>query len=93
MINILYQLTNIKIGWMALAVSILTTKTIDQALIEMDPGLGQDYKLIRYQEDEDIIILRNQGLTWKEIGQIFNCSNNAAYSRAKNFRERSRLTA
>jgi hypothetical protein len=74
------------IGFLSLALCIFTTLTVDQALEEIAPDPDIDNRLLRRQEDEDLIKLK-PGMSWGELGEIFNITSVAAFKRAKYYRE------
>lgn len=79
------MLSTPELGWMSLALAILTTLTVDQAFEKLAPDPDTDLALLRRQEDEDLVRLRST-TTWKELGEIFNISPAAAFKRAQNFK-------
>jgi hypothetical protein len=88
------NLSSITIGWIALALCVLTKKTVDQAMDTIAPDPDADQDAIRQLENEDIISLKkNYGLSWEQIGDIFGLSDTAAFYRAKRFKEKLNKTA
>lgn len=76
-------LANEKIGWYALTLRLINRKlTIDQSLEVIAPDPDANWKLIRQQETEDIILIRKE-LTWKEIEQVFGIDKSAARLRVR----------
>lgn len=85
--NIKY-LASSDIGYLSLAVCIMTTATIDEAFDRIAPDPEKVKGVVPKEDSEDIVKLKKQGLTWPEIGEIFNISYSTAYRRAKRFNER-----
>jgi hypothetical protein len=76
------------VSYLSLALCILTPMTIDQALETIAPDPDADRKMIRRQEDEDMIRLRGDEykMSWYGIGQMFGISPMAAFKRVKYFK-------
>ncbi len=80
------QLIRDEVGWCALAVSILTTKTPEQAFELLDPT--DNLSVFSEKDTEDMIRLKEQGLTFKELGEIYNVHPSSVASRIKRFLKR-----
>lgn len=76
------------LGYLSLTLCILTPITIDQAFEKIAPDPEADRKLIRRQEDEDMLKLHEEKISWYAMGQIFGVSPNAAFKRVKRLREK-----
>lgn len=69
-------------NWAALCVAILTTNTIEESLELIFKG--KVYGRILTEEDtEDMKELKKQGLTYDEIGEIYNISKSGVCRRLK----------
>lgn len=75
------------IGYLSLALCIITTMTVEQALETIAPDPDADRKIIRAQEDEDLVKLKPE-MTWKELGEIFNLKPQSAIMRFKRIQKR-----
>jgi hypothetical protein len=62
--------------------------TINQAFETIAPDPDADRKLIRRQEDEDMIKLNKETTSWHAMGQMFGISPMAAFKRVKRYREK-----
>jgi hypothetical protein len=81
-------LSSNELGYLSLAVCILTKSTIDEAFDKIAPDPDADRRNLRQQEDEDIISLRRDGVSWQNIGKILNMSSTAVFRRAKRYKEK-----
>lgn len=74
-----------EISWIAFAMCILTTKTIDQAFDALitDPFL--DELAQRRAETEDMVKLKSE-MSLSELGNVFNLQPNAVHKRIKRFK-------
>ena len=75
-----------EIGYLSLAVCILTTMTIDEAFEKIAPDPDVNRKAKRREEDQDIIALRRDKVSWSKIGEIFNMTSTAVFHRAQKFK-------
>jgi hypothetical protein len=83
----LKYLSDINLGYLACAVCILTSATIDQAFDKLSPDTDTDKKNLRCMEYEDAYNLRvRDNLTWPQIGWILNISAGMAYRYANKFK-------
>jgi hypothetical protein len=71
----------VEFNFYALAVSIITGCSPEQAFYLLETG--HKMKDPNYFADElaDMASLRGKGVTWREIGEIFGISRNAAFKR------------
>ena len=82
----------IKEAYLALAVSILIKSTPEQSYARLGTGFGQKSFLVRKDitdsDVEQMIKMRESGITWDEIGESFGLDMHAAYKRVKRYKER-----
>ncbi len=88
-------------GWAALMISLVTNKTPDQALDDMDKDciafvnrcggnsshMNQEKRNAWSDEDAELVRLK-QTMTWHQVGKVFGLTGEAAYRRAKRYKER-----
>ncbi len=80
----------VKEAYMALAVSILTKSTPEQAFEKLsndyDPGIHYN-KSITNKDLEDMISMKKSGETWREIGEVFGVTLYTAFARVKRYKK------
>jgi hypothetical protein len=76
-------------SWIALAVCILTPKTIEQAFNDLvvDPRISPR-KQQKSTDTIDMVKLREKGLTYQAIGQIFGLKHDTVFKRIKRFKQK-----
>ena len=84
--NAVKLLSDTDIGYLSLAACILSTLTIDEAFDKIAPDPDRNPKMIKRQEDEDIIALRKENVSWSKIGEIFNMSSSTVFKRARRYK-------
>ena len=75
----------------ALTLAIMNPKfSVDKAVRRIMPGTLNDttQRKTSPEENEDMLALRSQGLTYREIGEIFGIKADAVYNRIRRIRER-----
>ena len=81
----------IKEAYMALAVSILTKSTPEQAFEKLsndyDPGIHYN-KSITNKDLEDMISMKKIGETWREIGEVFGMKTSTIFLRVKRYKKK-----
>ncbi len=84
--NTVRFLSDNNIGYLSLAACILSTMTIDEAFDKIAPDPDHDTKNLRQQDTEDIVALRKDGVSWSNIGEIFNMALSAVFKRAQRYK-------
>lgn len=83
------ELSTPNIGYLSLALCLVTTMTVDEAFEKIAPDSELNRGMQHHLENEDIYSLReNFNLTWAEIGEIFNITASNACHRATRFRDK-----
>nr|DAY68079.1 MAG TPA: GcrA cell cycle regulator [Caudoviricetes sp.] len=59
-------------GWCALCISILRNVSPDQAFRLFETGVIYEKRKWSWEDIDDIQSYRDQGLSWKDIAEIFN---------------------
>lgn len=75
-------------SWIALAVCILTPKTIEQAFNDLVEDPRVDLRKQKMVDTVDMIRLRENGLTYQEIGEIFGLKRDVVFVRIKRFKQK-----
>lgn len=82
----------IKEAYLALAVSILIKSTPEQSYARLGTGFSKKSFLVRKDitdsDVEEMIKLKDLGMTWDEIGESFGMDMHAAFKRVKRYKER-----
>ena len=82
----------IKEAYLALAVSILIKSTPEQSYARLGTGFGQKSFLVRKDitdsDVEQMIKMKESGMTWDEVGEAFGMGRPAAFKRVKRYKER-----
>ena len=78
-----------KENYYALLICILRPVTIEQSFDMMDGNVAQIQNVTITSDDiEDMILMKQQGMTHREIGECFGISEEATYRRIKRYKER-----
>ena len=78
-----------KENYYALLICILRPVTIEQSFDMMDGKVAQTKNLVITSEDiEDMIRMKQQGMTHREIGEYCGISEEATYRRIKRYKEK-----
>jgi hypothetical protein len=70
-------------NYYALAISILKGCTPEQAFELLENGRIKRKKHSSGNSVEEMIVLKSQGFTYKQIGEMFGMSNKAVYNRIR----------
>jgi hypothetical protein len=81
------ELISLEVAFCSLALCILKEVTPDQALIIIDPETIPDQGLRKKAEAEIVVQLKEQNLTWTEIGWMFGISEQAAWKRGHRLKQ------
>lgn len=71
-------------NYLALYLCIKEEYSPDKALIAL--GFIRNYKSINQEDTEEMIRMRSQGMTYKEIGKIFGTTSDTVYQRIRRVR-------
>jgi len=75
-------------GLTALLICIFQGLTPEQAFMKLE---GKPYRQTITDDDlQDMIIMKNQGYTYREIGSCYGLSEHAVFRRLKSFKEKAK---
>jgi hypothetical protein len=78
-----------KENYYALLICILKPVTIEQGFDMLDGRITNRNNMAITDDDiEDMVRMKNQGMTHREIGQVYGITEEAAYRRIKRYKER-----
>lgn len=70
-------------NWYALFIAIKLKVTVEQAFKIFEDGSLKKSKLITEEDEKDMIAMKKQGITYKEIGMIYGVTDSTVCHKIK----------